>query len=139
MFKSKKGVLRYADQVKRLNLFIGIIWIFAGIAGMFRSVVSSVFLVLALCFSAYFMFSVFFSKNKEEADEMAIAHENKAMSLSFLIMQILLVLFCLVKDAILDPMDLNIDYSRYIVPSIFILMGLMGLLVGVVFHRLEAE
>lgn len=131
--------LSVKTQVIIGKMVAGVAWIGAGVCGFFdcmsASIVQIAFFVIAVIAAAVMVWS-----KKEEGDEMADHNLTCALAGSARWMHSIMCLAAIALPIIAFVVDsTEWSWPRVISWTIFILMGIMDLIAGIIFVKLEAE
>ena len=132
-----KKVMSIQNQIKYLKTLNGIAWICAGIFKVFDNIPCMALTIVSFGCSVFMLLKVELSE-KENEDEMAIRDLNDAKSMTLTQLH---VIICVASVFFLffvkSSLAQQINWSRLIVPAIFITLGIEDLLTGIHFKRLE--
>ena len=120
---------------------MGILWIGAGLTGMFDNLICSILEMLFLMAAVVVSFKLSrIGRIGDDGDEMAeynfIKAQAKAGGALFMVLCIASIVFAL-GGGLLQNMD--ISWTRIISRVFFIFLGIHTLLIGLYFRKLEAE
>ena len=139
--KKEKIELSVGSQLFWGNLIPGIMWLGAGITGMFTSAFFQILHLILLV--AVIILAVMLMRAKcEEQDEMAAYNLMKAKAKTRDIMH---MTYCVASLAaaggfgILMIFGEEMSLPRIVARMFFVLMGVQDILTSVLFHKLEAE
>ncbi len=133
----KDKVMSVKTQIKYLKTLNGIAWIITGISELFDNIPCIILTIVSLLCSIFLFLKVQLSE-KEISDEMASRNLADARAMTLMQMHIG---FCVASVFLIFfvefPIAHQIDWSRFIVPAIFIILGIEDLLTGLYFKKLE--
>lgn len=133
----KNNVMSVKNQIKYLKTLNGIAWVATGIFELFDNIPFLILTIISLSCSAFLMLKVQLSE-KENEDEMASRNLSDARALTLMQMHIIFSGASIVLMIFVNfPIAHQIDWSRFIVPAFFIILGVEDLLTGMHFKKLE--
>lgn len=134
-----KKELSYRKQIMIQCVINGLCWIVSGVTSCFKGKVFGLISVIAMAIGMVFMISIFIRK-RQSADEMATANLNQAAATAFWIGQMILMLFYLVFNKFLMELTgIRIDLNPYFSGSVLVFLGILNVIVGLGFKKLEEE
>lgn len=133
----KDKVMSVKKQIKYLKTLNGIAWVVTGIFELFDNIPCIILTIISLSCSTFLLLKVQLSE-KENQDEMASRNLSDAKAMTLMQMHII---FCVASVFLIVfvkfPIAHQIDWSRFIVPAFFIILGIEDLLTGMYFKKLE--
>lgn len=133
--------LNIGSQVFWGKIIPGILWVGAGITGMFKSIsfqiLHMIFLIVVVLMALRLM-----KAKCEKEDEMAKHNLIVAKAKTRDIMHIVFCaasIFTALGFGLLQIADIEISFPRIVARSFFILMGIQDIITGIIFRKLEAE
>lgn len=139
--KKEKIELSVGSQLFWGNLIPGIMWLGAGITGMFTSAVFQILHLILLV--AVIILAVMLMRAKcEEQDEMAAYNLMKAKAKTRDIMHMIYCVASLVTVGVFGVlMVLGVEMSllRVVARMFLVLMGMQDIITSIIFRKLEAE
>ena len=136
--KSKKREMSVGEQIRYTKTLSGISYIFVGIFEFFDNLPCQFLCIVFLVISLYLTYKVSSSK-KENYDEMAEKNLIEAESFSLNRLQTLLCIIAvlLIAISVLFP---SLSFSgQFLIPLLFVIIGVANLMVGIKFYKLEKE
>ena len=136
--KSKKREMSVGEQIRYTKTLSGISYIFVGIFEFFDNLPCQFLCIVFLVISLYLTYKVSSSK-KENYDEMAEKNLIEAESFSLKRLQTLLCIIAvlLIAISVLFP---SLSFSgQFLIPLLFVIIGVANLMVGIKFYKLEKE
>ena len=120
---------------------MGILWIGAGLTGMFDNLICNILKILFLMAACVVLIKVSrIGRIGDDGDEMAEYNYTKAQAKAGGVLHMVLCIASIVFAlwfGLVQNMD--ISWSRIIPLIFFVLMGIHNLLIGLFFRKLEAE
>ena len=137
--KNNEKVMSINSQVFWGKTFVGFLWIGAGISGMFDTLFFNFLHMLFLACAVVLMVVILRAK-RENDDEMSEYNYMKAKAISTTIMHIIYCIAMIASALCFGLLqDAGLSWGRIIARIFFIIMGIQDVVIGIVFHRLEAE
>ena len=125
------------NQIKYMKTFNGVAWIFTGIFDIFDNIPCLILTIISLSCSIFLILKVQLSE-KENEDEMASRNLSEARAKTLVRMHaILCIAATFLVIFVKFPIAHKIDWSQFIVPAFFIIIGIEDLLTGIYFKKLE--
>lgn len=134
-----KKELSYRKQIMIQFVINGLCWIVSGVTCCFKGRVFGLVSAIAMAVGMFFMISIFVRK-RQSADEMATANLNQAAATAFWIGQMILMLFYLVFNKFLMELTgIRIDLNPFFSGGVLAFLGILNVIVGLGFKKLEDE
>ena len=138
--KKKERLIPVGTRIFWGQTVTGILWIGAGLTGMFDNLICNILKILFLMTAIVVLFKVIrIGKIGDDGDEMAEYNYIKAQAKAGGVLHMVLCIASIVF-ALWFGLVQNMDISLEIISLIFfVLMGIHNLLIGLFFRKLEAE
>ena len=136
--RSKKGQMSVGEQIRYTKTLSGVSYILVGIFEFFDNLPCQFLCIVFWVISLYLTYKVSSSK-KENYDEMAEKNLIEAESFSLNRLQTLLCIIAvlLIAISVLFP---SLSFSgQFLIPLLFVIIGVANLMVGIKFYKLEKE
>ena len=136
--RSKKGRMSVGEQIRYTKTLSGVSYILVGIFEFFDNLPCQFLCIVFWVISLYLTYKVSSSK-KENYDEMAEKNLIEAESFSLKRLQTLLCIIAvlLIAISVLFP---SLSFSgQFLIPLLFVIIGVANLMVGIKFYKLEKE
>lgn len=117
----------------------GLCWIVAGVCDCLKGRVFGIISILAMAVGMIFILS-FFLKKRQAPDEMATANLNQAAATAYFIgHMVLLVLYLATGKFVTEIIGIKVNLTPFISGGILALLGILNVIVGLGFKKLEDE